>query len=232
MQAELGLPASPRVLAGALTGLVKANKIMMRAAQTRGQRVPRLYKSGVRYRRERPGYEKWDTWDRVLRRGYGDCEDLAAWRVAELHLSGQDPGARAIVKRTGRRTLHALVRRGDGTLEDPSQRLGMRRGGLDDRPEVELGAAPNAMATYRIQRVPGGWIARVQLPGRPAGFLRSLDRPNNQIRATPAARKKAKRKAKKSSKKKIVRVVGKVLSKAGNIVGGPLVGNLIKGLFS
>lgn len=90
-------------------------------------RLPPLYESGVRYQREPAGSEMWDSAATVAARGYGDCEDLAAWRVAELRLAGEE-GAEVAVVRTGPKTLHALVRRGDGSWEDPSAELGMRRG--------------------------------------------------------------------------------------------------------
>lgn len=50
--------------------------------------TPLLYDSGVRYAREPFGYESWPNIPVILRRGAGDCEDLAAWRVAELRAQG------------------------------------------------------------------------------------------------------------------------------------------------
>jgi len=60
----------------------------------------------------------------VMRHRFGDCEDLSAWRVAELRLGG----VRAIpwVVQSGNRLYHVQVRYPDGTIEDPSRRLGMR----------------------------------------------------------------------------------------------------------
>jgi hypothetical protein len=58
-----------------------------------------------------------------MRRGGGDCEDLATWRAAELRAVGEP--ARVIVYRSAPSVLHAVVRRGDGRIEDPSRRLGM-----------------------------------------------------------------------------------------------------------
>lgn len=84
--------------------------------------LPPLYRSGVRYRQER-GTEDWNTAPVVLKRGYGDCEDLAAWRAAELRVMGIP--AHGIVKRTGPKMFHALVLWPDGRVEDPSKILGM-----------------------------------------------------------------------------------------------------------
>lgn len=92
-------------------------------------RVPSLYASGVRYRREGtpsagPRAERFQMIPEVLRTRSGDCEDLSAWRVAELRLSG----VRAIpwIIRTGARLYHVQVKYPDGRIEDPSKRLGMR----------------------------------------------------------------------------------------------------------
>lgn len=85
-----------------------------------------LYSSGVYYQRERRGSEQWATIPIVRRRGYGDCEDLACWRAAELQEQGS--GARAIALERPRRNgrlYHVVVRLPNGRIEDPSRRLGM-----------------------------------------------------------------------------------------------------------
>ncbi len=86
--------------------------------QLRRRALPRLYESGVRYKREskRPR-ERWQTPLETLRRGIGDCEDLGTWRAAEV-------GGRAFPVRAGR-GWHILVWRPDGRIEDPSRVLGM-----------------------------------------------------------------------------------------------------------
>lgn len=88
------------------------------------RRPGRLYRAGVRYRRERPGQEAWRLPSQVAASGYGDCEDLAIWRTAELQREGIP--ARFEVIRAGPRLWHAVVRLPDGRIEDPSKRLGMR----------------------------------------------------------------------------------------------------------
>lgn len=85
--------------------------------------TPSLYGAGVRYRREplrgpARAREHWQTIPEVLTAGYGDCEDLATWRAAEL------PGARAVPVRV-RSGWHIVVLLPDGSVEDPSRRLGM-----------------------------------------------------------------------------------------------------------
>lgn len=83
---------------------------------------PALYTSGVRYKREFPR-EQWDTAPMVLAAREGDCEDLAAWRAAELRVREGIP-ARAIPLRT-RNGWHIVVQTGPARIEDPSRRLGM-----------------------------------------------------------------------------------------------------------
>lgn len=93
--------------------------------QLLGGRYPSLYRSGVRY--SRPGRDdRWRTPREVLQRGAGHCPDLAAWRVAELRVTGEDPRATLAVRRGGASLGHVVVRRGDGSIEDPSAVLGMR----------------------------------------------------------------------------------------------------------
>lgn len=90
-------------------------------------RTPPLYRADVWYEREPPGREEWQTIPATLARGSGDCEDLASWRVAELQARGEP--ARIITKTAhlmmGGKLVHVLVKRGDGTIEDPSAILGM-----------------------------------------------------------------------------------------------------------
>jgi hypothetical protein len=90
--------------------------------------VPPLYDSGVRYRRERgrAGADTWCTAREVFRRGWGDCEDLVAWRVAELQVGGERARGTLVIADTSEGILlHALVLRANGATEDPSARLGM-----------------------------------------------------------------------------------------------------------
>lgn len=84
----------------------------------------------VRYIREPPDKEIFMTIPAIVRNGGADCEDLAGWRVAELRFRGEaaTTHVQKFVPRSGRGPLvyHILVRRGDGSLEDPSKLLGMK----------------------------------------------------------------------------------------------------------
>jgi hypothetical protein len=105
--------------------------------------IPPLYLSGVVYREEAPGHEDWLDCIAVLRQGFADCEDLAAWRAAELRVAGHDvepvirwqwiPRELMIAQgypakklpRDGVWLVHCVVRWPDGSIEDPSKLLGM-----------------------------------------------------------------------------------------------------------
>lgn len=120
MRVQFRVPASRATLTAALEGLTAVNYCLL----AKSAKVPSLYGSGVRYRREPKGTEHWQTAPEVLSRGYGDCEDLAAWRAAELRVAGIP--AQAYVLRTGPKLFHAVVRYPDGRIEDPSKKLGMK----------------------------------------------------------------------------------------------------------
>ena len=116
----------PRDIDVALAATVVVNLHQMKA-----RALPRLYESGVRYQRERclvaavpETCERFLSAEQLLAEGVGDCDDLSSYRCAELIHSGEDVKARAIVVRPGL-GYHAIVRRGDGRFEDPSEVLGM-----------------------------------------------------------------------------------------------------------
>jgi hypothetical protein len=118
--AEIHIPPSALSYEAALEGLTRIDERQIGAGN-----FPSLYRSGVRYRRE--PRDVWRHAVDVFRSGVGDCEDLAAIRVAQLRVSGADPEASVMVYQSGLNRYHAIVRRGDGTTEDPSRILGMGR---------------------------------------------------------------------------------------------------------
>lgn len=138
LHVTVDIPADPAIIEALLEGLIAANTVMLDGAD-----FPPLYEAGVVYKREPKGREEWQTCERTLQRGSGDCEDLTGWRVAELRRAGER-GARPFVRpargsgagvgaaggrrRRRRRKWHVLVERGDGTFEDPSRILGMGAG--------------------------------------------------------------------------------------------------------
>lgn len=114
-----------------LEAVIASNRVLMRIAKHQGKPLPKLYESGVIYEREPWGgeFEEFAGVMTLLERGWGDCEDLAAWRCAELLEEGEKASIR-IYWRPRKRgktssTMHVEVRRGDGRIEDPSRFLGL-----------------------------------------------------------------------------------------------------------
>lgn len=104
--------------------------------------VPRIYESGVRYKEEpsrhallsfqgsgKQRVEEFAAIPAILQRGWGDCDDLAPWRCAELRMQGEKAKLRVQWRRqaNGSKLYHIVVRRADGSIEDPSRLLGMGR---------------------------------------------------------------------------------------------------------
>lgn len=96
-------------------------------------RLPKLYKSGVRYKRDRckgnmrsvdGACERFLSPTQLLKEGRGDCDDLAPYLAAQRILEG-DRKARARAIPSPGVGWHVVVIRGDGRKEDPSRRLGM-----------------------------------------------------------------------------------------------------------
>ena len=132
-----------------LEGVVANNRYLMRRYPGK---FPPLYESGVRFRAEpwatmpsgaeaiAPGFsqlhpvEQFCPYPTLITRGFGDCAQLCAVRVAELREAGEkDAGLRYYVRSDGppgtpgrRRWYHVEVRRGargGREIEDPSRRL-------------------------------------------------------------------------------------------------------------
>lgn len=120
------------------------DQYFLQALARRGTPLPSsLAALGIRYEREDRCYptdpnedaatcaeERFCTLGEMLRRarlGYGsDCDDIAPAHAALLVVSGRDPQARAVVIELAPESYHVIVRRGDGTLEDPCLSLGMQ----------------------------------------------------------------------------------------------------------
>lgn len=144
MRATLNLPRSEKVYELALEGLARVNDLLYR----QDPNLPGIYepRAGVQYRREPT--EVWRHAQDVIRDRWGDCEDLAAARVGELRARHDELGAKIIVRRTGRRLTHALVRRASGRIEDPSRKLGM------GKPEVPIVVQAKPALSFSSGSVP------------------------------------------------------------------------------
>lgn len=125
LHVRVNVPPIPEAIEALAEGLVQLNQFYMEHGIDNGVELPPLYESGIVYRREPKGREWWEAAVDILglvAARTGDCEDLAAYRVAELRtFDGED--ARLKVIRTSRGTFHAVVEREDGSIEDPSRIL-------------------------------------------------------------------------------------------------------------
>jgi len=126
---SFGRASSPagnkQILSILLEALTEINEGVYRNNRT----LPGLYQSGVVYRREPIGQEDWQDIIDLYQKGYGDCEDLCCARAAELRVRAGTQ-ARPLVKGpkkmpNGVLLYHIVVQYPDGTIEDPSERLGM-----------------------------------------------------------------------------------------------------------
>ena len=123
MHVRVNVPPIPEAIEALAEGLVRLNMVLMGYADERGVETPPLYASGIRYRRETPGQEWWESAADllgVMADRTGDCEDLAAYRAAELrYFDGELARVRVYLNR--RNKFHAVVERESGEIEDPSR---------------------------------------------------------------------------------------------------------------
>lgn len=124
VQSDQSIARSARALLQLLGALCAIN-----LEQLRDLKLPPLYASGVKYVTEPPGVEDWQDAFTTYRRGFGDCEDLTPWRVAELLLQGipARPVVRVFPPTPARHVWywHIAVKHRDEQVEDPSRILGM-----------------------------------------------------------------------------------------------------------
>lgn len=152
------------VLDAALESVTRLNEQMLEQGQ-----IPTFERAlrshGIRWRPEPPGDEHFDSADRVVGRRWGDCDDLAPHHAASLRHTGEDPGATAEVYRSGPSRWHAIVRRSDGSIDDPSLRAGMRAG----VPAGVFGVAGAVLPLMVAPRhdVSGAYLLRPQIALRP-----------------------------------------------------------------
>ncbi len=162
MRVQVAVPeahVSPRILNAMLEGTTRVNEALLAHGDipTFDQAVNR-----IRWKPEPPGQEHFDHGALVLQRGWGDCDDMAPYKAATLRATGEDPGARAIVRKSGPKRWHAIVERSDGSIDDPSRETGM--GQVHG---VRGAVVPVMFARGRSSVVGGSYIARPQLALRP-----------------------------------------------------------------
>jgi hypothetical protein len=115
------LPPHIPVIEAALEGLVRANMVLIEL----GAQPLFPHDAGIVYRLEPADEEDWKLGIYGIKDGWQDCEDIAAYCVAGLRVSGEDPDARCAILRTGEHNMHCVVQMGDGSVWDPSVDLGM-----------------------------------------------------------------------------------------------------------
>lgn len=83
--------------------------------------LPPLYESVVRYEREPNAgeYEDFKCPRRTYEDGFGDCDDLVIYRIAELRAKGERATVQ-VMRRMGTGRMHVRVKRANGKLEDPT----------------------------------------------------------------------------------------------------------------
>lgn len=124
VRVTMELIGTDRVLEGAITGLALASVAQMQDPELCGS-IPDLYSKRIKYMREPAGRERWQTAYETAKRGGGDCEDLAAYLLAELIARKGELGARIRVIKINAGLRHIVVQRANGRIEDPSKLLGM-----------------------------------------------------------------------------------------------------------
>lgn len=162
MRVKVAIPeqhVSKPVLDAALESVTRLNEQML--ANDEVPSFERALRYGVKWRPEPPGDEHFDSAERVIRRKAGDCDDLAPYHAASLRHSGEDPGATAVVRRSGPKRWHAIVQRSDGSFDDPSLRAGMKPGVAPMPPGVMGAVLPMMLAPGRSEV--GAYLLRPQI---------------------------------------------------------------------
>jgi hypothetical protein len=175
MRYQVAIPEShvtKDVLDAGLESVTRLNEQLISSGEVPS--FDRALRYGVRWKPEPPGDEHFDSADQVIKRKWGDCDDLAPYQAATLRVTGEDPGATAIVRRSGPKRWHAVVQRSDGTIDDPSKRAGM---GPGIAPGVfgeyyphdmgVVGAIVPLMMPPDLSSVVGAYIVRPQIALRP-----------------------------------------------------------------
>ena len=90
--------------------------------------APRLRDARIPYVAEPRGEERFQDVVATIRRGRGDCEDLACWLAAEMVVRDGIQARPEVWWRKGPAgddLFHVVVRLPDGSLRDPSREAGM-----------------------------------------------------------------------------------------------------------
>ena len=163
MRIQIAVPeahVTKPVLDGALEAVTRLNEQLIESGAPTDED---LIARGMKWKPEPPGQEHFDHGGILAKRGHGDCDDWAPLRAARLRVTGEDPGARAVVRKSGPKRWHATVIRSDGSEDDPSLDAGM------PGPARQVGAmgAWVPVMKERVHGVGGTFIATPHLALRP-----------------------------------------------------------------
>src|SRR5277367_6322528 len=134
---------TPDVVEPVLEAVTRLNQHMLVTGQT--PTATELVRQGAIWRPENMGDEHFDHGGTIASRGWGNCDDWGPLRAADLRVTGEDPGARVVMKPSGPSTFHAMVERSGGAVEtgndDISVKAGMKMhniSGAEDSPAIWL----------------------------------------------------------------------------------------------
>jgi len=174
MRVNIAIPeaqVTKPVLDAALESVTRLNEQLLESGQT--PTAHQLIEQGAQWRPEPPGQEHFDHGGILAQRGWGDCDDWAPLHAASLRKTKEDPGAKAEVVRSGPHTWHAIVKRSNGKIDDPSKAAGMGTNGhgihgavlpLMNQPGAVVGGAYIVRPGIAVRPAPSGYQARVDLP--------------------------------------------------------------------
>lgn len=134
------------VLDAALEAVTRLNEDMIKNGQA--PTSDELIQRGAIWKPEPPGQEHFDHGAIIGRRMHGDCDDWAPLHAATLRVTGEDPEARAVVKKSGHKRWHAVVQRHDGSIDDPSLAAGM----------PGPGSRVHGVDGYDVMGINGAWL--------------------------------------------------------------------------
>jgi hypothetical protein len=162
MRIRIAIPdehLSPEVVDPVLEAVTRLNESLIRSGQT--PTATELIEAGAIWRPENMGDEHFDHGATIAARGWGDCDDWAPLRAAEMRATGEDPGAIARIVPSGPNTYHAIVQRSSGEdlrgSDDVSVQAGMRGHALvsGDGPPMGIYACdPHDGRVYQGQLLP------------------------------------------------------------------------------
>src|SRR5262245_12588519 len=170
MRIKLGVPEGldkeevASTLDAALEAVTTANQPLIERGHVPDCRVA-IKKYGLRWKPEPVGDEHFDVAPTIVKRKWGDCDDLAPYLAASLRASGEDPDAYAYVRPSGPNRWHAVVN-SQGRELDPSRWAGMGQrvsGHEGMRPAFWPPLWPDRLA-LSAHPLHHGWAGRVDVP--------------------------------------------------------------------